>query len=207
MSTTRFPMKLRDIRSAGRTLWHLGILLLWTLIIGQDLLHVRLSSDEMSSLRDGPEANKLHRIKQALEQAASIYRTRGMSVPTDRLIGLWPDFDATKLGGKPIFSGADPQSITDPPIRAAYEQALVDHDKLLGRLPIELHKLQEGDDCASEVLRILQSSSNSGSLMDAVANQITSMPEASWIKERLTKVTLLGSTSKKPPTSASDTKG
>src|SRR5687767_8790219 len=99
MSMTRFPMKLRDIRSAGRTIWHLGILLLWTLIVGQDLLHVRLSSDEMNSLRDGPEPNELHSIKQTLEQAASIYRTRDMSVPTDRLIGLWPDFDGTKLGG------------------------------------------------------------------------------------------------------------
>lgn len=207
MSPTRFPMKLRDIPSAGRTLWHLGILLLWALIIGLDLLHVRLPSDEMSSLRDGPEANKLRGIKQALEQAASIYRTRDMSVPTDRVIGLWPDFDGTELGGKPIFAGADPQSITDAQIRAAYEQALVDHGKLLSQLPIELHKLQEGDVCASEALRILQTSPNSASLMEAVANQITSMPEAPWIKERLSKVMLLGSRSKKQQTSASDTKG
>lgn len=206
MSTTRFPMKLRDIRSAGRTLWHLGILLLWALIIGLDLLHVRHPSDEMSSLQDGPEANKLHSIKQALEQVASIYRTRDMSVPTDRMIGLWPDFDGTKLGGKPIFSGADPQSIADPQIRAAYEQALVDHDKLLSRLPIELHKLQEGDDCASEAWRILKTSSNSASLMEAVANQIASMPEAPWIKERLSKIMLLGDSSKKLPVSASDKK-
>lgn len=207
MSTTRFPMKLRDIRSAGRTFWHLGILLLWALIIGLDLLHVRFPSDEMSSLRDGPEANKLHSIKQALEQAASIYRTRDMSVPTDRVIGIWPDFDATKLGGKPVFSGADPQSTTDPQIRAAYVQALVDHEKLLSRLPIELHKLQEGDHCASGALRIFQTSSDPASLMKAVANQIESVPEAPWIKERLSKVMFLGSPSKKPSASASDTKG
>jgi hypothetical protein len=158
-------------------------------------LSVAMSGIE-NDLREGPEANKLPGILQALKLAAFIYRTRDVSVPIERMIGRWPDFDATKLGGKPIFAGTDPQSITDPRVRATYEQALADHEKFLGRVSVEMYKLQEGDYCAGAALRVVESSANPAVLKEAVAKQIASLPDAPWIRERLTRVVLPVTSSK-----------
>ncbi|HSI65050.1 MAG TPA: hypothetical protein VLE43_18130, partial [Candidatus Saccharimonadia bacterium] len=45
-----------------------------------------------STFRRGPEASKLSGIVRALDAAVSIYRTRDLSVSTDRIMGRWPEF-------------------------------------------------------------------------------------------------------------------
>lgn len=143
-------------------LWHV---LVWVMTLGTGRLEAQLSTEDMSTLfrglknggdphelsvamsgiesglREGPEANKLPGVLLALDMAASIYRTRDVSVSVDRIVGRWPDFDATKSGGKTIFAGVDPLSIEDPKIRAAYEKTLVDHEKTLNKVAAELRKV------------------------------------------------------------------
>jgi hypothetical protein len=213
MST--FHKKYRS-RTVQPVLWHVFV---WVMTLCAGRLEAQLSTEDMntllirlknggdphelsiaisgieSGLREGPESNKLPGVLQALDMAASIYRTRDVSVSTDGIVGRWPDFDATKFGGKPIFSGADPQSIEDPKIRAAYEKALADHEKTLDKVSAELRKLEEGDYCATAALRILQSSKKPAALKETVAKHLSTSQDASWIKERLSKVMLVAQVS------------
>jgi hypothetical protein len=138
-----------------------------------------------STFRDGPEASKLSGIGRALDGAVSIYRTRDLSMPTDRSPNRWPDF---RVNGKMLFGGTDPAFITDPKVRAEYEKVLADNEKLLTRYVTEKHKLEEGDYCARSALRIFQSSANQATLKEAVAKHLASLPEAPWIKERLAAI-------------------
>ncbi len=151
------------------------------------------------SLREGSEAAKLPGTLQAIDLAATIYRTHDTTVPTDRSVGRWPDFDATKFGGKPIFAGTDPKAITDPKLKVAYEQALASHEKLLTRVAAEMHKLEEGDYCARVALRVIESSANRPVLSEAVKKHIASMQDAPWIRERLTQIVLPKPPSKEQP--------
>lgn len=145
--------------------------------------------------RDGPEASKLAGIVRALDGAVSIYRTRDLSVSTDHSPNRWPDF---RVNGKMLFGGTDPAFIADPKIRAEYEKVLADNEKLLTRYVTEKHKLQEGDYCARSALHIFQSSANQATLKEALAKHIASLPEAPWIKERLTGIMFAESQPKQP---------
>ncbi len=141
-------------------------------------------------LREGSEDVKLSGALQAIALATLIYRTHDTRVPTDGSVGRLPDFDATKLGGKPIFLGADPNSIADPKIRMAYKEALERHEQLSTRVEAELHKLEEGDYCARVAFRVIESSENPAALREKIEAHIASIKDAQWIRDRLTQVVL-----------------
>jgi hypothetical protein len=101
-----------------------------------------------------------------------------------------------------LFGGTDPAFITDPKIRAEYEKVLADNEKLLTRFVTEKRKLDEGDYCARSALRIFQSFANQATLKEAVAKHIASLPEAPWIKERMTKTMFPESQPQEPSTPA-----
>lgn len=152
------------------------------------------------ALREGSEATKLPGTLQAIDLAAMIYRTHDTTVPTDRSVGRWPDFDATKFGEKPIFLGSDPTKyFTNPEAIEAYKQALTKHEQLLTRVAVEMHKLEEGDYCARVALRVIESSANRPVLSEAVKKHIASIQDAPWIRERLTQIVLPKPPSKEQP--------
>jgi hypothetical protein len=143
------------------------------------------------ALREGAEAAKLPGTIQAIDLAATIYRTHDTTVPTDRSVGRWPDFDATKFGEKPIFLGSDPTKyFTNPEATEAYKQALATHEKLLTRVSTEMHKLEEGDYCARVAFRVIESSNNPAALREKVETHIASIKDAQWVRERLTQIVL-----------------
>lgn len=156
------------------------------------------------ALREGTEAAKLLGTLQAIDLAATIYRTHDTTVPTNRSVGRWPDFDATKFGGKPIFAGSDPKAITNPKVRAAYQEALAKHELLLTGVAEEMHKLEEGDYCARMAFRVIESSANRIALRDAVEKHIASTQDAKWIRERLTQILLPKPQSKEQPPTQND---
>ena len=141
------------------------------------------------ALREDSEATKLPGTLQAIDLAVMIYRTHDTTVPTDRSVGRWPDFDATKYGEKPIFLGSDPTKyFTNPEATEAYKQALTKREQLLTRVADEMHKLEEGDYCARVAFRVIESSENPAALREKIEAHIASIKDAQWIRDRLNQI-------------------
>ncbi|MBI5686536.1 MAG: hypothetical protein HZC54_15815 [Verrucomicrobia bacterium] len=131
----------------------------------------------------GGDASKQLAITQAINLAATVLATRDVTVSTKTRMSRLPDYDGTEFGGKPLFSGVDPESIEDPRVKSRYIKALEDHEKLLARVNTEREKESAADYALEFVQRMVDAAKDKEKAAKTASDAIQSLAKATWIKD------------------------
>ncbi|MFZ2639759.1 MAG: hypothetical protein WA117_02140 [Verrucomicrobiia bacterium] len=151
----------------------------------KDLHSLLIAVSGMESYAErGGDTSKQLAITQAINLAATVLDTRDVTVPVDRLISRYPEYDGKDFSDKKLlFAGADPESIEDPVVRSRYKSALAEREKLIARVNHEREKEATANYALEFVQRMIETSRDKETAAKTASNAIESLSAAAWIKD------------------------